>query len=224
MLDVSRDLERIRDYLAGRLSDQESEAFGDRLVRDPQLVRELERTLGLSEGLRMVAREPRAAAVTPRRARPLWPALAAAAAVGVLAVALWLQPTVERTPLVAGVLTSGLSRAAAATVAAQFTFVATRGGTTPALELPRAGLVEFRAAAPPGRPAGGFRVTLLLTGDTPQALGAATVSAPQADGYLHVYADAARLQPGRYVLNVRGADATATLGAYPFTLGRDRTP
>jgi len=222
VLDVGRDIERIRDYLAGRLSEEESEAFGERLVRDPQLVRELERTLGLSEGLRQVARETRPAALPQPRRRYLWqPALAAAAA-GVLAVALWVHPASERAPLLSASLPGGPTREAAApSVTSQFTFVAMRGDGAPALELPRTGLIEFRVAAPSQSPAGGYRVTLLGagSGDDRQPMGSAAIAALPADGYLHVYADAARLRPGHYVLNVSDGSGGAVLQAYPFSLG-----
>lgn len=222
MLDVGRDIERIRDYLAGRLSEQESEAFGERLVRDPQLVRELERTLKLSEGLRQLARETRTAAPVPlpRRSRVWLPALAAAAAVGVLAVALWLQSAAERAPLLSASLTHGLAREVAPRLASQFTFVAMRGSAAPVLELPREGRLEFRAAAPQASPASAYRVTLeqVEPGTTPQTLGSAALIGVQADGYLHVYADATRLRAGHYVLNVLSGSDPSPLEVYPFSL------
>jgi len=49
--DAGRDVERMQDYMVGRLSDDEHRAFEDRLVRDPGLVREFEQSLRLSEGL-----------------------------------------------------------------------------------------------------------------------------------------------------------------------------
>jgi hypothetical protein len=63
-------------------------------------------------------------------------------------------------------------------------------------------------------------VTLLEqgAGDTTEPLGSTAVAAVQADGYLHVYADAARLKPGRYLLSVlQGSDA-APVQVYPFSL------
>jgi anti-sigma factor RsiW len=214
VLDVGRDIERIRDYLAGRLSDQESEAFGERLVRDPQLVRELERTLKLSEGLRQLAHEGNPARALPRpRRRRVWMP-------GVLAVALWVHSAAERAPLLSASLATTLTREVASTVASQFTFVATRGSAAPALQLPREGLIELRAAAPLAPPGGAYRVTLAEQepGDGSRVLGSTTVTAVQADGYLHVYADAARLKPGHFVLNVSAGSDAAPLEVYPFSL------
>jgi hypothetical protein len=228
VLDVGRDLERIRDYLAGRLSDEESEAFGERLVRDPQLVRELERTVGLSEGLRRAASERRPVALPQRHRRRAWlPGLAAAAAIGVLAVGLWVRSATERVPLLSASLGTALTREVAANAAAQFTFVAMRGGGTPVLALPAAGIVDLRAAAPAGSATGGYRVTLRAAppGGAPRTLGSTTVADLQADGYLHVYVDAAHLGPGPYLLDVTQDGAAAASEAYPFILaGRGTTP
>jgi hypothetical protein len=229
VLDVGRDIERIRDYLAGRLSDQESDAFGERLVRDPELVRELERTLKLSEGLRQLSREARPVQALPQRStRRAWlPALAAAAALGVLGVGLWVNPATRRAPLLSASLATALAREATSTVASQFTFVPMRGGAAPGLELPRAGIVEFRLAAPAGPAAGGYRVALLSAepGAPGRTLGSSDVAAIQADGFLHVYADATRLSPGRYSLNVFDAGSgEAALEVYPFSLHTGSPP
>jgi hypothetical protein len=228
VLDVGRDIERIRDYLAGRLSDQESEAFGERLVRDPELVRELERTLKLSEGLRQVAHEPRPVAVPlqPRRPRVWLPALAAAASLGVLAVALWRHPATEHVPQPGAALTQTLTAEVTSAVARQFTFVAMRGSEAPILDLPPAGVVELRAAAPPAGASAAYRMTLLAVrpGVPAETVGSAQVAAVKADGYLHVYADAARLKPGAYVLNVLAGDGATPVEAYPFTLRAGGAP
>jgi hypothetical protein len=216
VLDVGRDIERIRDYLSGRLSDEESEAFGERLVRDPQLVRELERTVRLSEGLRLVGKQIRPLAVSQQRRAWLWQgALAAAAAVGVLAVGLWAHSAGERAPLLSASLSAAMTRE----VASPFTFVAVRGNAAPTLRLPSTGILEFRVAPPPGTPGGGYRVTLLGTapGEAPQPLGSTPVAASPIDGYLHVYADAARLTPGHYLLKVLAGSGGTALEVYPFS-------
>ena len=87
VIDVGRDFERMRDYIEGRLSEEEHRAFEERLARDPELVRELERSLQMQEGLlqlhsqgyfnRSAAKKP-----APRLGFPV--AAAAAAATGKL--------------------------------------------------------------------------------------------------------------------------------------------
>jgi len=47
VIDVARDFERMQDYIVGRMSDEEQRAFEERLVRDPALVLEVERSLRL---------------------------------------------------------------------------------------------------------------------------------------------------------------------------------
>ena len=51
MVRAGRDYRTMQDYIVGRLSDDESHAFEDRLVNDPGLVRELEESIRLREGL-----------------------------------------------------------------------------------------------------------------------------------------------------------------------------
>jgi hypothetical protein len=51
VIEVGCDFERMQDFIAGRLSDDEQRAFEDRLARDAGLVHELEQSLRLSEGL-----------------------------------------------------------------------------------------------------------------------------------------------------------------------------
>jgi anti-sigma factor RsiW len=52
VIDVDKDPERIRDFLAGRLSAREHAAFTKRLGKDPELVREVELSARLIEGMR----------------------------------------------------------------------------------------------------------------------------------------------------------------------------
>jgi len=50
-------------------------------------------------------------------------------------------------------------------------------------------------------------------------VGAAAGLALSADGYVHGYADAARLGPGRYVLRIEpDAETPATAETFPFNL------
>ena len=209
MTDAGRDLERMRDYLGGRLSDDEHRAFEERLVRDPELTRELERTLRLREGLEQVRAEGSLNNGPSRRRvlRTRLPALAAALVAGV-ALFLWVHSrpapllTASSEPRTAG---------AAPSIVARFTFVATREVTTPDLELPSSGLIELRAA--PGLRTTGspYRLTLTYHDDSGAATPVGTVAglALSADGYIHGYADAARLGPGGYVLSVESDPQSA---------------
>ena len=94
MIDVERDFERMRDYVRGRLPDDERRTFEDRLTRDPVLVREFEQTLRLREGLEQLKEQGYFAGLAPLNTRRLamWMPALAAAAIAALAVILWVQP------------------------------------------------------------------------------------------------------------------------------------
>ena len=220
MIDVERDFERMRDYVGGRLADEERRTFEDRLVRDPELVREFEQTLRLREGLEQLKERAYFEGSRQRTRRRLLmyvPALAAASLAAV-AIILWVQPRSEAP----GVLRASVSGAAVGTtaVSAHFTFVAMRGSTSYDLDLPAAGLIEFRASPASHAAAARFGLTLARRqpGGAEEPIGTLTALIPGADGYLHAYADASRLSSGRYSLRVEPLDKSATPQSFPFEL------
>ena len=148
MIDVARDFERMRAYIVGRLPDDEVRAFEDRLVRDPELVREFEQSLRLRAGMQELRTQGYFAGRSsyPSRRRLLLPALAAAVIAG-LALFLWVQTRTADAPLLTAALDTR-GGAVAGQIAAHFTFVAVRSGSTIDLELPARGMIEFRAAPP----------------------------------------------------------------------------
>lgn len=218
MLDVSGELQRIRAYVVGRLSDEERERFEDRLVGDPELVRELERFLQLREGLEVVRSEGYLTNAAPGRINfRLWRPVLAAAVVAGLGLFLWLHNSSGTSPVLMASLDP---RAAGGAIAGQFTFVAVRGSTTPTLRLPPSGLIKFRA-----RPATRVsRYRLIL--DRYQAHSATLVDSiggltADADGYVQGYADASRLEAGDYVLRIApDPDLAGSPESFPFTLRR----
>jgi anti-sigma factor RsiW len=200
VIDVGRDLERIRDYVAGRLSDDEQQAFEDRLARDPGLVRELELSQRLREGLERL-RERNQLNVPSRRGFPRhWPwAAGLAATVAVVALLLWVRPDDhQRVELMAS---AGPSTAPAAT----FTFVAMRGpSTTTVLDLPADGVVELRASRPAESAGARYRMVLnrVDAGGGRVTVGDRSGLESGADGLVRVYTNAARLSPGDYELRL----------------------
>jgi hypothetical protein len=219
MIDVERDFVRMRDYVNGRLADDERRAFEDRLLRDPELVREVEETLRLREGLEQLKQQAYFAGAAPRRARPrlMWVPALAAAALAAVAIILLVQPRASST----GILRASLAAGVTPAVSAHFTFVSMRGSSSYDLDRPAGGLIEFRAS-PPGRAAGArYRLTIerVGAGGAAEPIGALTGLAPGEDGYLHGYADASRLTAGRYSLRVEAIGQTAdTALAFPFEL------
>jgi hypothetical protein len=221
VIDVGRDFERMRDYIVGRLSDDERRTFEGRLVRDPELVREFEQSLRLREGLLQLRTQGYLSKVAaPTRGSRIWlPAVAAAAIAGV-ALFLWVQGTQP-----ARVLTASpeLHTVAGVTpsIAAQFTFVAVRAGSTPELNLPSRGLIEFRVAPATHITGSRYRVTLVHReeGGSSKPVGTVAGLSLSTDGYVHCYADASRLGAGGYLLRIEPDTGTpGTAETFSFTL------
>ncbi|MGH8275505.1 MAG: hypothetical protein ACRETG_12120 [Steroidobacteraceae bacterium] len=115
-------------------------------------------------------------------------------------------------------------------VAAYFTFVSVRGGSTPDLELPSAGLIEFRAAPATRMTIPRYRLTLVRQdpGGISKPVGAVAGLALSTDGYVHCYADASRLARGSYLLRIEpdtGTPGLAEAFAFNFRVrGAGPTP
>jgi hypothetical protein len=230
MIDAGREAERMRDYLVGRLSDDEQRAFEECLVRDPALARELEQMLRLREGLAQLkaqgffekppARAPlRLGVLSSRLEMPplrLAVPLLAAATIAGIGLLVWVQT--RPSP----VLTASIeSRAAAPAITAHFTFIALRDASTPQLDLPASGLIEIRAAPGLRTTAAPYRVTLARheEGASATPIGVLAGLALGADGYVHCYANAAGLKPGGYLLRVASDAQTAgTAEIFRFNL------
>jgi len=222
MIDVGRDFERMQDYVVGRLSDDERRAFEDRLARDPALVQELEQSLRLREGLQQLREQGELA-----RARPwttswrTWSPLLAAAAIAAVALFLRAQLAAPDSQFLRASIPSAVGGGVPA-AAAHLTFVATRSDTTPVVEVPGTGVVELRAAPGQRLPASLYRVTLIRSdAGSSQTLGTANGLKLGADGYVHSYADASKLEPGSYRLRVEPEGVTAApTDEFPFDLRR----
>lgn len=233
MIDVGRDLERMRDYLVGRLSDDECRAFEDRLVRDPGLVRELEQSLRFRDGLLQLnaqgyftegSRPQPAKPVTEvhrLRARSWLPALLAAS-VAALALFLWVQPH----QAISGALRASVDMP----VAARFTFVTMRSASSPDLALPPAGPIELRVQPAAHATVQSFRVTLLSQDEKNEhpalrPVGALAGLRPGEDGFIHFYADSAGLTAGPYQLRVEpDAGQGGAIESFAFTLRGSSAP
>ena len=206
MIEVGHDSATMHDFISGRLSDDECRAFEDRLVREPKLVRELERSLRMREGLQQLRTQGYFEKAASRRRRfPSWvPALVAAAGAG-LALFLWLPRVTGPSPILSASLESRVAADVTPLVTAHFTFVSVRGGSAPDLDLPSAGLIEIRAAPSTNQTVHRYRVSLVRDeeGALAQPVAALAGLAVGADGYVHCYADASRLVGGSYVLRIQ---------------------
>jgi hypothetical protein len=227
VISAGRDYERMQDYIVGRLSDDESRAFEDRLLDDPGLVRELEESLRLREGLQRLREQGHFGKAASRgRSLRIWlPALVAAAGAGVaLFLGVYRGTWVHRSTGPSPVLMASLESRIAGVeplIAARFTFVTVRGGSTPDLDLPSAGLIEFRAAPVSRAGVPRYSVTLLRRnqGSALESLGTVAGVALSTDGYVHGYANAARLERGSYVLRIEpDASVPGPADTFPFNL------
>jgi hypothetical protein len=219
---AGRDFARMHDYIIGRLSDDERRAFEDRLVREPELVRELEQSLQIREGLQQLRAQGYFARAASRgRSFRFWlPALAAAAVAG-FALFLWGQREMSASPVLMASLESLSGSHVAPSVTTHFTFVSVRGGSAPDLDLPPAGLIEIRAA--PGTRLTGirYRVTLIRRdhGSSAKPVGVLAALALGSDGYVHCFADAARLTVGSYLLHIEPETTPPSVAeVFPFNL------
>jgi hypothetical protein len=222
VINPSRDFATIQDFIVGRLSDNEREVFEERLVRDPALVRELEQSLRMREGLQRLRTQGYFKRAAPRGARVrVWiPALAAAASAA-LVLFLWLSRTVGPSPVLLASLEPLGVADGMRPVAAHFTFVSMRGVSVPDLDLPAAGLIELRLAPDTRPPAPRYRVSLVRKheGGGEEPVAAVPDLAVGADGYVHCYADASRLAGGSYALRMQpDTNAPAMPQIFPFNL------
>lgn len=215
VIDLDRDLERMRDYIAGRLSEEEKLAFEDRLARDPAFVEELEQTLCLRGGLQ-VLRGRGWFQKAPSRAKAVrfWlPWLAAAVIAGI--AFFWVQRSAEA----GAVLTaSTIDANEVVPVTAHLNLETMRGRSTPELLLPAGGLIQFQAAPGIGT-ASHFKLTLVRL-DEGHSTPVGVVKGLAVSGrYVQVYGNASRLSPGRYLLRVEpDGEGIATSQTYPFNL------
>jgi hypothetical protein len=191
-------------------------------VREPELVRELEQSLRMREGLQQLRTQGYFERAASRGRRfPIWmPALVAAAGAG-LALFLWLPRVTGPSPILMASLESRAATDVTPLVTAHFTFVSVRGGSAPDLDLPSAGLIEIRAAPTTRQTAHSYRVTLVHQEEG----GAAESDAALAglvlgtDGYVHCFARASRLTVGSYVLRIQPDTNTPGMTeAFPFKL------
>lgn len=216
MIAAGRDFERMQDYIVGRLPDDERRAFEDRLVREPALVRELEESLQLREGLEQLrAKGYSRSALSRFRSARFWPALAAAAVAGLALFLSWQRP-IEPSSI--------LTQSVGADVTpldfdAGLTFRPMRGGDLPTLNLPRTGMIPTRIAPVMPLADSRYRVTL----NSVAAGSARTISVLSAlplgsDGFVHCFVDASRLTAGTYSLHIEREGADPEPADFPFNL------
>jgi len=217
----SNDAVAVQDYVAGRLSESECEAFEARLSSEAGLVRELEESLRFREGLEMLREQGVLESLRHSRRRAPYAVTRWAAAAAVVGIVLFAAlyrgghhldqhsgPTVAAS---VGTLRGGSSSAPG--VVGRYSFAAMRDAASmPELKLPLSGALELRALTGVTDASRTFRVTLSRTGPLNASLiGSVEHVVPDADG--------SRLQPGNYGLIVEPEGAEPA-GAADETAGQ----
>jgi anti-sigma-K factor RskA len=226
MATPERDAVSARDYVAGRLSDTDREALEERLSSDAGLVQELEQALRLREGLE-VLREQEVLGEMWRPQRrsfeKVWTS-AAAAAIAIVAVSAALYYGKRSPPIVSPsvAMLRGTSSAPLAVVR-RYSFAEMRAAiSSTQLSLPASGALELRALTPVTDASRAFRVTLSrIRSQNTSRIGEAEHVVPDADGFVVIYADASRLEPGDYSLSVEPEDEHQPSGER-FSFGLNR--
>lgn len=210
----------VQDYVAGRLSDADRRAFEEQLLSDASLVRDLEESLRLREGLEMlreqkvlgqrVLGQKRVPGEAWRPRRPAWFtgfALASAAALAAIVVCVGFY-YVKRSPPMLAASVAALRSSSALVVVKQYSFAVVREATSiPELDLPTSGALELRALTPITGSGRTLRVTLSqIRSQKTSRIGVAEHLAPNADGFVVIYADASTLEQGDYSLSVEPDD------------------
>lgn len=210
-------------YLAGQLSEPERSALEAQLTENPEVLQELEATARLKVGLEKLRETGELDELL--RSEPSWRSpmlMALAAGLGVLVIgALLVRGMVQETgtPMLASAVsalvdTSGNTLPVARTFAVfrkrveAYDAVIDRPASQQAIEIR---VLPETDAAPAS-----YRVSLSRLRDDETLEPMATVDdvKPGEDGFLSVFADSARLTPGRYRLNVSGGGAAASPDTY----------
>lgn len=221
MTRAASDSEMLQQYIVGRMSDTERLAFEERLASDTTLVRDLEESLRLREGLEILRERNQLVVLKrPRRSAFFIGLVAAsAAAIAVVAVSVGLH-YVRQSPVVlaASVTALRVRTDNSLAVVESYSFATLREATqTPVLELPSRGALELRALTSTTASDRTFRATLeeVEREETPR-VGVIEHLVPDADGFVAIYADASRLKPGDYLLIVQsdGGDGSAERFAF----------
>jgi hypothetical protein len=213
----------VADYLAGRLSEADAKAFEAQCDEDPGLVRAVEDTLRLREGLETLRTQGVLGELIRRRlpwSRRQLGAIAAALA----AIALLVGVPLSTRPALVSATVAGLGTrfSAAPSVSATYSFALMRQAPRePRLALPEGGTLELRMLAPDTANAHSFatRLEALDTSGSAVVVGSLSGLAPGEDGFVSLFVDASRIRPGRYRLTLASMGSTNVVeDHYSFVL------
>jgi hypothetical protein len=198
-------------YLAGQLSDAERAAFEERLERDPAVLHELEATARLKVGLaklRETGELDALLAPPPWYQRNLTLATAAMLAIVVLGVLLVrLGPVSSQPPLLAASAGSLVDQQGSAlAITSTLAVFRKRVDADDAIieSSPTAAAVELRVLPDTKAESGLYEMTLSRIDEDGSLAEVASLAdlRPADDGFVTLFIDRSRLEPGRYRLDV----------------------
>lgn len=215
-----RNPDMVADYLAGRLSEADAQAFEEQCGQDPGLVGAVEDTLRLREGLATLRADGVLATLARRRVAWSNRQLGAIAAT-LAAIALLIGVPLSTRPALVSATVAGLGTRFSATpsVSATYSFALMRQAPRePRLALPGSGALELRMLAPESESARTFatRLESLDPSGSAVLIGALSGVAPGEDGFVSLFVDASRMKPGRYLLTL-ASDEPARLTEEHFS-------
>ena len=203
-------------YLAGQLSPAELQAYEQHLLENPDAVRELEATARVKVGLaslRDSGQLEKLLRVQPGL-RSRWPALAAAAALIVLAIGLWRGIEAPHDSMLVATATELVDRSQRPIASgSSYALLRTRSSAYDAVIRlptdPRA--IELRVRPEVAAPAYSVALSQIRSDGSVVQIGTVSELQAQADGFVRLYADSSRLEPGPYLLVITpAADRAAT--------------
>lgn len=212
-------------YLADQLSPQEAEAFEAYYTQHPSMVREIEYTLRLKEGLATLRDGQQLDGLMKARGRRWALPLSIAAAIAGIALGTWTwYGSSAAAPIAAGSLEALLENGQATLpLGGKYMLVRVRSAETAplAVTLPAEhSAIELQVLPAGGATAAPYRLVLQLqrAEGKPKALAEVTGLVPGPDGLVTTWLDSERIQRGRYTLELASEAGDSAAPAERFVI------
>jgi len=202
-------------YLAGQLSSAELQQYEQRLLENPDAVRELEATARMKVGLASLRDSGQLEKLLrpPPAIRLRWPALAAAAALAMIAIALWRGVDVPNAATLVASADELVDRTGRPLVpGSSYALLRTRSSSYDALiQLPpEPQAIELRVRPETAAPAYSVALSRIHPDGSVGQIGSVGELAAQPDGFVRLYVDSSHLESGPYLFVITAAgDRTA---------------
>ncbi len=209
-------------YIADQLSSAEAKAFEAYYTEHPNMVREIEYTLRLREGLATLRdRQQLDALMKARRWRWAIPlSIAAAIAAALVGTWTWYGPSASA-PVAATLTELSAGSQTALPLGGKYLLVRVRGGEAAPLQIPippTRSALELQVLPAGGSTSAPYRLALDRLGSQgkPDHLGGISGLTPGTDGLVSAWLDSARLQLGSYAVELTSERADAAAPAERF--------